>query len=138
MQKTKKFLISTTISFVVFSILILPAVSAAAGLVPCDNSAGNPCNFNQLMNLVNIVIHFVLFYMVIPIVAIMFAYAGFEMITAGGESAHARTKAKKIFFTAVVGLIIAMAAWLIVRTVLSILGYNGAWIGFPLSQGFTP
>jgi hypothetical protein len=68
--------------------------------------------------------------MVIPIAAIMFAYAGFLMVTAGGEAAHARTKAKSIFTNAVIGLIIAVACWLIIKTILSILGFNGSWIGF--------
>jgi hypothetical protein len=60
----------------------------------------------------------------------MFAYAGFLLVTAGGEAAGARTKAKSIFTNAVFGLVLAVAAWLIVNTILSILGYTGDWIGF--------
>jgi len=126
MQKTKKIFIF----LLIFSILLLPALSLAAGLVPCDNSSGNLCDFKAFMNLVNIIIKFILFDMVVPIAAIMFAYAGFLLVTAGGEAAGARTKAKSIFTNAVFGLIIAVAAWLIVRIILSILGYNGSWIGF--------
>jgi hypothetical protein len=125
MHKIKKFLIFISI----FLMFIVPSLSLAAELVPCDNTT-TPCDFNQLMNLVNTVIHFILFDMAIPIAAIMFAYAGFLLITAGGETAGARTKAKSIFWNAVWGLVIAAAAWLIIRTVLSILGYSGAWIGF--------
>lgn len=112
---------------------IIPAFSFAqttGGLVHCDNSVGHLCDFNALMDLINTVIHFILFAMVIPIAAIMMAYAGFKMLIAGEESAHARTKAKEIFFNVVIGLIIAVAAFLIIRTILSILGYNGSWIGF--------
>jgi hypothetical protein len=118
-----------TISFLVFLILIIPALSLADGLVPCDNTT-QPCDFNAFMALINTVIHFILFSMVIPIAAIMFAYAGFLMVTAGGEAAGARTKAKSIFFNVVLGLIIAVAAFLIIRTILFILGYEGSWIGF--------
>ena len=125
MQKIKKIIISLS----VFLFLLAPALSFAESLVPCDNSKGNPCDFNQLMNLVNTVIHFVLFNMVIPIAAIMFVYAGFLMVTAGGESG-ARTKAKDTFTNVVIGLIIAVAAFLIIRTILSIVGYEGSWIGF--------
>jgi len=125
MQKTKKIFIF----LLIFLFLLAPALSLAAGLVPCDNVT-NKCDFNQFMNLVNIIIKFILVDMVIPIAAIMFAYAGFLLVTAGGEAAGARTKAKSIFTNAVLGLIIAVAAWLIVRTILSILGYNGSWIGF--------
>jgi len=100
----------------------------AAGLVPCET--GPSCDFNALMTLINTVIKFILYDMVIPIAAIMFAYAGFLMVTAGGEAAGARTKAKSIFTNAVLGLIFAVAAFLIIRTILSILGYKGSWIGF--------
>ena len=130
MQKTKSFLIY----LLVFLILIIPALSLAESLVQCDNLEGNLCDFNALMALVNRVIHFVLFDMVIPIAAIMFVYAGFLIIIEGGEAAGARTKAKSVFTDVVIGLIIAVAAFLIIRTILSILGYEGSWIGFnPIS-----
>jgi hypothetical protein len=128
MKKIIKSLIPLTISLVIFLMLIMPVVSLADGLVPCDNSAGNLCDFKQLMNLVNTIIHFALFYMAIPIAAIMFAYAGFELVSSGG-STEKRGLAKKVFTDAVIGLVLAAAAWLIIRTILLILGYDGAWIG---------
>ena len=99
------------------------------GLVPCDNSTANKCDFNQLMNLINTLIHFALFDLALPIVAIMFVYAGFELVTSGG-STEKRGIAKKVFTSAVIGFVIALAGWLIVKTILTILGYSGAWIGF--------
>lgn len=138
----KKFLIIVFI----FSILILPVFSFAAWtpgnpLVPCTNTpttnadgtvttSTSLCDWNALMTLVNNIITFILYYMAIPIAAIMFAYAGFLLVTAGGEAAGARTKAKTIFTNAVIGLILAVACWLIVKLILSILGWDGAWIGF--------
>ena len=113
---------------IIFLMLAAPVLPFAESLVPCTE--GKLCDFDMLMKLVNTVIHFVLFDMVIPIAAIMFIYAGFLMVTAGGEAAGARTKAKSIFTNVVFGLIIAVAAFLIIRTVLSILGYEGSWIGF--------
>src|ERR1035437_2989624 len=137
MQKTKKSLIYLAI----FLLLVMPSLSSAAGLVPCNNSPvmnsdgtvatpAIPCDFNALMALINTIVKFILFDMAIPIAAIMFAYAGFLMVTAGGEAAGARTKAKSIFTNAIFGLILAVAAWLIVNTILSILGYTGDWIGY--------
>jgi hypothetical protein len=119
MQKIKKFVI-------VLVSLVMPAFSFAENfvLIPCK---GADCDFNALMALINNVIHFVLFYMAVPIAAIMFFYAGFMMVTSAGSS-ESKTKAKNIFSSAVYGLVIAAAAWLIVRTILSILGYEGAWI----------
>lgn len=111
------------------------AFSRGESLVPCGNDktpAGviiNPCSFGDAMELINEVVKFILFKLAIPVAAIMFAYAGFLMVTSGG-STEAKSKAKNIFSNAVFGLVIAAGAWLIIRTILSILGYQGAWIGF--------
>lgn len=107
------------------------------GLVPCSNTPDengfiapkDKCDFFSLMTLISTIINFLLFKMTVPIAAIMFAYAGFLMVTSGG-SPEAKTKAKGIFTSVVFGLIIAIAAWLIIRTILSILGFDGSWIGF--------
>ena len=102
-----------------------PVTGGVAVSCPNDN-----CGFNDFITLINRVISFILFNLAIPISAIMFAYAGFLMLVPGRESANKRTKGNEIFWNVVWGLIIVAAAWLIVRTVLSILGYNGAWVGF--------
>jgi hypothetical protein len=118
MKKITKFLISLSLS-------VMPVLSFAKGLIPCED--GKSCDFNALMALINNVIHFVLFNLAVPIAAVMFFYAGFMMVTSGGSS-ESKTKAKNIFSSAVFGLAIAAAAWLIIRTILSILGYEGGWI----------
>ncbi len=103
------------------------------GLVSCGKSGQPECNFKDFITLINTIIHFVLFNLVVPISAIMFFYAGFKLVTSGG-STEARGTAKKVFTSTVMGLIIAAAAWLIIRTILSILSPTGthpwAWIGF--------
>ncbi|HCY17786.1 MAG: Peptidase domain protein [Candidatus Nomurabacteria bacterium GW2011_GWF2_35_12] len=99
-------------------------IDSNTGLVPCDGSAENPCGFDQFLTLINTIVNFILFVMVVPIAAIIFAYAGFELITSGGETSK-REKAKKIFTNVAIGLIVAAAAFLIVKTVLSIVGYTG-------------
>jgi hypothetical protein len=130
----KKKLIKTLIILSIFSFLILPVVSKAQNLIPCGTTSNpTPCGgaqgWSQLMALVNNVVHFVLFDLAVPIAAIMFAYAGFELLTAGGDTSKMK-KAKNIFINVLIGLVVAVAAWLIINTILSILGYNGAWIGF--------
>lgn len=93
--------------------------SYGSGLVTCTDH----CNFVEFMNLLNRVIKFIFTYMVVPIAAVMFAYAGFLMVTSGGSS-ESKTKAKSIFTNAVYGLVLAAAAWLIVKTLLSVLQYK--------------
>ena len=100
--------------------------SSWGGLVTCENN----CDFNALMAMVHKLINFIFVVLAIPICALMFAYAGFLMVSAGGESAHAKTQAKEIFFNTVIGMILIGASWLIVHFILYILGYDGSWIGF--------
>jgi hypothetical protein len=136
MKNKFKFVINNFKSLIVFvfvfMMLVLPALSLAQEskpiVPPCPDEG---CGFKEFIDLINNVIEFILFKMAIPIAAIMFAYAGFLMVTAGGEAAHARQEAKEIAMNTVIGLIFAAAAFLIVKTILSILGYTDAsWIGF--------
>ena len=127
MQKIKLFLIRNYSFLLVLVLFIMPAVSFATVLVPCTD--GKSCDFNALMTMVNTVIKFIIFDLALPIDAIMFVYAGFKLVTSGGDTG-ARQTAKDVFTNTLIGLIFAVAAWLIINTVLSILGYQGSWIGF--------
>lgn len=127
----KKF-IKFSIFVLALSVIFVPMASFAAdppsgsGLIPCD---GDNCDFTQFMNLINNVINFIFVYLAVPLCAIMFAYAGILLVTSGG-STEARGKAKTIFTNSALGLILAAASFLIIRTLLAILGYDGDWIGF--------
>ena len=94
-------------------------------LVPCS---GSNCGFNELMTLVNNVINYIFIVFAVPIAAIMFAYAGFLIVTSAG-SKESREKAKSIFYNVALGLFFIGASWLIVHVIFGIIGYNGSWIG---------
>lgn len=127
------------ISLTVFLILIVPVFSFAYNigdpLVSCGTNdpkfplSNHPCGFSDFLDLINNVIQFILYVMVVPIAAVMFFYAGFELVTSGG-STEKRGTAKKVFTNAVIGLVIAVGAFLIVQTILHILGFDGSWLGF--------
>ena len=51
------------------------------------------------------------------IATLVLMYAGFKLVTAGGNT-EAWTSAKKFFFNAIIGLIILLAAWVIVDTII--------------------
>jgi hypothetical protein len=127
MQKTKLSIIHL-LALIMLLVPVLALAQPVTGrLVPCD---GLDCNFNKFMELINTVISFILFNLAVPLAAIMFAYAGVKLLFSGGEKSDARTKAKEIFTNTVIGLALAAGAWLIIRTILFVLGYDGAWIGF--------
>ncbi len=125
---TLNFKISVVILMIV--LLILPAMSSvsAQGLVNCGKTIEDPCEFDDVVTLIHNLMNFILINLSIPIAAIMFVYAGFLMLVPGGESGSKRSKAKNIFTNAVLGLLLVVGAWLIVNTLLSILGYDGSWI----------
>jgi hypothetical protein len=129
MQKIKEILIRNYTFVIVLILLIMPVLSFAEGLVPCGKAGQPECNFNTFMDLINNVIKFILVKLAVPIAAVMFFYAGFKMVTSGG-SAESKTQAKSIFTNTALGVAFVAGAWLIIRTVLFILGYEGAWIGF--------
>ena len=145
------FLVIFFLQVVSFSVVFAQAdhpldnTGSNTGLVPCGiarnpyttDSKGvqtggeilHPCDFTYLLIMVNYVINFVFKYMVVPVAAILFAYAGFEMVTSGG-SPEQKGKAVSVFKNVAIGLVIAAASWLIVSLILSILGFQGSWIGF--------
>ncbi|OGI70524.1 hypothetical protein A3A09_02440 [Candidatus Nomurabacteria bacterium RIFCSPLOWO2_01_FULL_42_20] len=133
---------------IVIMILALPSASSAyhkagspgfehpggkASLVPtCPEETG--CGWKEAMQLVSSIINFLLFYISLPLAALLFAYAGFIHMTAG-DNVSKRTEAWKIFKAVGKGLIIALAAWLIVSAILSGLGVKKEFI---LLEGVKP
>ncbi len=118
---------------IAFCIITSPIITFAANpLVPdCNtgalNASGsgyvNACDFNALVGMVNNGINWLIIYLATPLAAIAFAYAGFLLLTSGGSEEKLR-KAKTIILNVVVGFVIALAAWLIVKTILVTLGFN--------------
>lgn len=117
--------------------LIGPEVNAAdqaftegTSLVPCGNDVDangkitNPCDFNYILMMINKIVTFILVYLAVPIAAIMFVYAGYLLLFSGGESSK-MTQAKGIFVNVAIGLVVVAGAWLVVKLVLSTLGYTG-------------
>ncbi len=96
-----------------------PMFSFASGLVECKEN----CGFNELMALVNKVISFLLFDLATPLAAIVICYAGWLYISSGGDTENVG-KAKTILKNVVLGYVVALCAWLIVKTILSSLGFT--------------
>jgi hypothetical protein len=93
---------------------------------------GRICGFSDFITLIQRVIEYI-FILVLPIMAIVFAYAGYLFLTSGGSETK-RTAAKKAMTSALIGVIIIMAAWLLVKTVLVSLGVDEGASWFFLAQ----
>ncbi len=95
----------------------LPSNSVAlnnGGLVTCAEN----CGYRDAIYMIQGIIDFVLYKLVLPIAAAMFMYAGFLFLTSGGDTGK-RSKGKAIMLNVLIGLGIALAAWLVVNTVLN-------------------
>lgn len=92
-------------------------------LVPCGQGPQPSCNFADLVHLAQ---HIITFLLIIagPIAAILFSYAGFLYLTAQDDTGKI-SQAHGIFTTVFVGLVIALAAWLVVSAISSALLKEG-------------
>lgn len=115
-----------SISLFVTALIAVPLIGFAQGpastIIPCGLNSSNgvvtdPCTFNHLITLAQNVINFLIFRIAAPLGAIMFAYAGFLYVTNRGNEGQV-TQAHEIFLYVFWGLVIALAAWLLVNFIL--------------------
>ncbi len=93
--------------------LAIPVISSAQ-IVPDCGPGG--CGWDDLVQLAKNSINF-LIWIAIPISALMFAWAGFLYISAGGSQDKIK-QAHSLFLNVGIGLVIVLGAWLIVSLIL--------------------
>lgn len=89
-------------------------------LVVCGVGLGDLCTICDIWALADKVINFLLFTLATPILIIVLIVGGFIYLTSGGNPKKTET-AKGLITSAIFGIIIAFAAWLIVDTILKTL-----------------
>lgn len=104
---------------------VVSDIRSGTGLVKQDcgynlKESGKMCGFNDFISLIQRIIEYI-FVLVLPIAAIVFAYAGFLYMTSG-EDSNKRTAAKNAMTNLIIGIAVIMLAWIIVRLVLKSLG----------------
>lgn len=96
-------------------------LAQAVGIVPTCPAGG--CGWNELLQLANNLITF--FFRFGAIVAsLLIAYAGWLYITSGGDSSKV-SQAKGMFIKILIGFIVMLSAYLVVKLILQVLGYQG-------------
>lgn len=140
------------LSFVlVTGALVIPHLAHAAipffGPIIQDWGSANgsaqtcPLGWGAVVNVINNVISFAITMAIVAVAPIMISYAGFLMVVEP-VSSGGRAKAKSILTNTIVGIVIALAAWLIVDAVMAVL-YNpteagGTWSSLVTSGGVDP
>lgn len=93
-------------------------------LVPCNGPDCTPCHVAQLaQGVLNFLIQ-----VGVILAGIMIAWAGLQMAMAAGDTGKV-SAARGVFTNVVIGLIITLAAWLIIDTVMKVFvnGAIGPW-----------
>ena len=104
---------------------LLPSISFAQGtgsgqFIPCD---GPDCTFTSLLQLVQNVFDFVVNKLALPLATITIIYAGFIILTARDNPAQMK-KGRSMMIKVVIGFVILLAAWLIVKLIVNTLLAN--------------
>jgi hypothetical protein len=105
-----------------------PGDEGTSGIVPCGDDPTNPCNACDLVSLAQETINFAV-YFTIFVATLLFVYAGFKYITAGGDSGKIK-EATKVFWSVLVGMVIVLTAWLVVDILMKTFlnqGNYGPW-----------
>src|SRR5690606_10294241 len=92
------------------------------GLVPCGYP-GNPCTTAHLASFANRLIDELIKYLSVLAIIVM-VYAGFRLVVSAGDEGE-WTKAKNLFTNVVIGIVLVLAAWLIVDTIMWALTGDG-------------
>jgi len=107
---------------VLFLLVLMPSLSSAAAttglvpIVPCGNDGQTPCSVCDLAQLAQNILNDGI-YIAVFLSAVLFAWAGVKLLTSVSNSGE-RTRAKEIFTNVAIGLVIILASWLVVDTVM--------------------
>jgi len=99
--------------------------ATGTGIIPCHNK----CDLNSVLALINNLIDFLITDVLLVIIIIMFIYAGFKYVTSQGNPGKT-ANLKGMIGHIVGGLVIILCAWLVVKTILVVLGYKDALLFF--------
>ncbi len=102
------------------ALLAMPWWARAAGLITCGNDPNNVCTYNDFKTTLDRVVQFSILYIAIPAAAIVMIIGGIFMIFDGGSESRFK-QGKKMIQGVVIGLLITLGAWIIVKTILNLL-----------------
>lgn len=119
--------------FTVVTLLTAPITTASliyaaedtSGFVTC--SGADECNFCSFVDMTNNIIEWAIV-IATSFVVLLIAFAGFRLLTAGGD-ASALENAKKLLINTFIGILIMLAGWTVVDTFLKVIagGDLGVW-----------
>ena len=83
-------------------------------------SCYNYCTFSDVLKTINNLITFLITKLFVPIIILLLMYAGFKYITAQGNPSK-KADLKKLLFNILIGILLVLCSWLIVKVILTVL-----------------
>jgi len=96
-------------------------------LVQCKLTGEDSCTFCDIFKMLDRIINFLLFMVIPPLAILMIAIGGGIYIIGQGKP-EMLSKAKSLFTSVVIGLIMIYGAWVVVNLFLMLIGIN-EWTG---------
>jgi type IV secretory pathway VirB2 component (pilin) len=112
--KSKDVILSLIACFCFFPLLV-----QSAGLVPCGGEGEPDCNLCHLLVLAQNVLNFAM-EMAFLLVVVLIIYGGLRWVFSLGKEENIRA-GQKLITNAIIGLIIILAAWLIVNAIFALI-----------------
>jgi len=104
------------------SLILIPIVINAAGLVPCGNPGEPACGIKDFFTMLSKIYDFLVLYIATPFAILGLTIGGVLLLISAGNPGLAQ-KGKDALKFSIIGLILAFGSWLIIRTLLSSMGY---------------
>jgi len=99
--------------------------TAHADLVPCGQALNNPCQLSDLSTLAFNIFNFLVFSVAVPLAALAITIGG-ALVILQGINANFLATGKNLIWSAVIGILIIFASWLIIHEIARLLGLPGA------------
>lgn len=122
-QKMKKSLLLFFLVLVFVPIIAL----AQEGIVTCGNGATG-CTIEDFFGMLGRIYNFIVKQIAAPLAIIAITVGGILMLISAGNP-NLMSLGKKIFYVAIIGLVLVLCSWLIIDFILGALGYKykGSW-----------
>lgn len=110
--------VASTSAWIFLGFLVtMPFFVSAETLVPCGTTTGDMCTFDDLITIANNVINFLLYSVCVPLAALGFAYVGGKLVI-NRDKEKAWSEAKEAFGNIILGFVIIVAAFVLVKSFL--------------------
>ncbi len=128
------------LTFLLINLLVIPALaSAQGGLVPCGNGYPTdpdfrPCTLSDFFTMI-LYIYNTIVYLSVPLAGLMVVIGGVLIMISGGPggknpvtgivSPNLYSQARNMVWGAVIGILLIFCSWVIIKAVLTAIGYVG-------------